>query len=56
MTSRLPTLSEAVEIVTNCIDRREQVRQLQFIEQTQGRDIAEKVRDKVNAAGGIKKK
>lgn len=54
--TRLPTMKEAVEIITNCIDRREQMRQLQFMEQTQGRKFAESVLDKVKAAGGVKKK
>lgn len=52
--SRLPTMKEAVDIVTMQISRREQIRQLQFMEQTQGRDFAEKVRDKVKSAGGFK--
>jgi len=54
--SRLPTLKEAIEIVTNCIDRREQGRQLSFMRETQGEEFAQQVHDKVKAAGGVKKK
>jgi hypothetical protein len=54
--SRLPTMTESVEIITNCIDRREQGRQLSFMRQTQGDEFAEKVYAKVKAAGGVKKK
>lgn len=53
--SRNPTFKEAVEIITNCSSRREQIRQLQFMEQTQGREFAEKVLAKVKAAGAVKK-
>lgn len=55
LNSRLPTMAEAVEIISNCYDRREQIRQLQYMEETQGRTFAEQVRDKVKAAGRIKK-
>lgn len=41
--SRLPSLPEAVEIIAMQISRIEQMRQLQFMEQTQGREFAEKV-------------
>jgi hypothetical protein len=54
--SRLPTLKEAIEIVTNCIDLREQGRQLSFMRETQGEEYAQQVHDKVKAAGGVKKK
>ncbi len=49
-------MKEAIEIVTNCIDRREQMRQLSFMRETQGEDFAQQVHDKVKAAGGVKKK
>ncbi len=49
-------MTESVEIITNCIDRREQGRQLSFMRQTQGDEFAEKVYAKVKAAGGVKKK
>lgn len=52
--SRLPTLKEAVEIIVMQISRREQIRQLQFMEQTQGREFAEKVLEKVRANKGVK--
>lgn len=55
MSSRNPTMVEAVEIISRCISRREQIRQLQFMEETQGRAFAEQVRDKVKAAGKVKK-
>ena len=48
-------MAEAVEIISNCYDRREQIRQLQYMEETQGRTFAEQVRDKVKAARRIKK-
>lgn len=49
-------MKEAIEIVTNCIDRREQIRQMSFMRETQGDEFAEQVHAKVKAAGGIKKK
>lgn len=52
---RLPTMKEAIEIISMQISRSEQIRQLQFIEQTQGREFAENVKEKVRAAGGFKK-
>ena len=53
--SRLPSMKEAVEIITMQISRREQMRQLQFMEQTQGRKFAEDVLAKVKSAGGVRK-
>ena len=53
--SRLPSMKEAVEIITMQISRREQMRQLQFMEQTQGRKFAEDVLAKVRSAGGVRK-
>ena len=53
--SRLPSMKEAVKIITMQISRREQTRQLQFMEQTQGRRFAEDVLAKVRAAGGVRK-
>ncbi len=52
----LPTMKEAIEIITNCIDRREQGWQLSFMRETQGEEFAQQVHDKVKAAGGVKKK
>lgn len=49
-------MKEAVEIITNCIDRREQMRQLSFMRETQGQAFAQQVHDKVKAAGGVKRK
>lgn len=54
--TRLPTMKEAVEIITMQLSRREQMRQLRFMEKTQGREFAESVRDKVKAANGVRKK
>ena len=55
-TTRNPTMKEAIDIVTNCIDRREQIRQLSFMRETQGEAFAQQVGAKVKAAGGVKKK
>ena len=49
-------MNEAIEIITNCIDRREQIRQLSFMRETQGEEFAQQVGAKVKAAGGVKKK
>ena len=49
-------MKESIELITNCIDRREQMRQLAFMRDTQGQDFAKQVHDKVKAAGGVKKK
>lgn len=49
-------MPEAVEIIAMQISRIEQMRQLQFMEQTQGREFAEKVLAKVKANGGVKKR
>lgn len=49
-------MKEAIEIITNCIDRREQMRQLSFMRETQGQEFAQQVHDKVKAGGGVKKK
>lgn len=54
--TRMPTMKEAIEIITNCIDRREQMRQLAYMRETQGADFAQQVHDKVKAAGGVKRK
>ena len=48
-------MNEAVEIITMQLTRREQQRQLRFMAETQGREFASKVHDKVKAAGGLKK-
>lgn len=48
-------MKEAVEIITMQISRREQMRQLQFMEQTHGRKFAEDVLKKVRASGAVKK-
>lgn len=49
-------MNEAVEIICRCIDRREQIRQLQYMEQTQSRAFAKQVADKVKTAGKVKKR
>lgn len=49
-------MKEAIEIITNCIDRREQMRQLSFMRETQGQEFAQQVHDKVKDGGGVKKK
>lgn len=49
-------MPEAVEIVASQISRCAQIRQLQFIEQTQGKEFADKVMAKVKANGGVKKR
>lgn len=54
--TRNPTMIEAVEIITKSYDRREQLRQLQYMVETQSREFAEQVYSKVKAAGGLKKK
>lgn len=48
-------MKEAIEIITSCIDRREQGRQLSFMAQTQGQEFAQAVHDKVKSKGGLKK-
>lgn len=48
-------MPEAVEIIAMQISRIEQMRQLQFMEQTQGREFAEQVLARVKASGGVKK-
>lgn len=53
---RLPTMAEAVEIVSNQMTRISQLRQLQFMRETQGEKFAEQVKAKVVAAGGVRKK
>ena len=47
-------MAQAVEIVTNCIDRREQGRQLSFLREAQGAAIAPPAHDQEKAAGGVK--
>lgn len=54
--SRLPTMKEAIDIVTMQISRREQMRQLSYMRETQGQEFAQQVHDKVKAAGGVKRK
>lgn len=54
--SRLPTMKEAVEIVSSQMTRLGQVRQLLFMRETQGEKFAEQVKAKVVAAGGVRKK
>ena len=49
-------MKEAVEIITMQITRREQQRQLAFMAETQGREFAQQVHDKVKAAGGLRAK
>ena len=49
-------MKEAIEIITNCIDRREQIRQLSFMRETQGEAFAQRVKDRVVAAGEVRKK
>jgi hypothetical protein len=56
MKSRLPTMAEAVEIVTMQISKSAQGQQLSYMRETQGDDFAQKVLAKVKAAGGVKKK
>lgn len=52
--SKRTTLEEATNNV--CISLREQIRQLQFMEETQGRTFAEQVKANVKAAGKVKKR
>lgn len=54
--SKLPTMAQAVDIITMQISRREQGRQLAFMAETQGQEFAQTVHDKVKSAGGLKKK
>ena len=49
-------MKEAIDIITMQFSRSEQRRQLQFMAETQGREFANTVHDKVKAAGGLKKK
>lgn len=48
-------MKEAVDIISACITRREQSRQLRFMAETQGREFAEQFAAKVKAAGGVRK-
>lgn len=54
--TKLPTMAQAIDIITMQIDRREQGRQLAYMAETQGKDFAQTVHDKVKAAGGLKNK
>lgn len=49
-------MSEAVQIITMQISRAEQQRQLAFMAETQGREFAQAVHDKVKASKGFKAK
>lgn len=53
---RLPTMSEAVDIVAQQMTLNGQVRQLRFMRETQGEAFANQVKAKVVAAGGARKK
>lgn len=48
-------MKEAVDIVTMQLSRQEQLRQLRFMVDTQGREFADSVYSKVKSAGGLKK-
>jgi len=49
-------MKEAIDIVTMQLSRQEQLRQLRYMVDTQGREFSETVYSKVQAAGGMKKK
>ena len=49
-------MNEAIHIITLQLTRSEQQRQLRFMAETQGREFASKVHDKVKAAGGLRTK
>ena len=49
-------MNEAIHIITLQLTRREQQRQLRFMAETQGREFASKVHDKVKQAGGLRTK
>lgn len=53
---RWPTMAESVEIVSSQLTRLGQMRQLQFMRETQGDKFADQVKAKVVAAGGVRKK
>jgi len=53
---RWPTMAEAVEIVSTQMTRLGQVRQLQFMRETQGEKFAQQVKDRVVAAGEVRKR
>ena len=48
-------MKEAVEIINMQLSRNEQRRQLQYMAETQGREFAQQVHDKVKDAGGLRK-
>ena len=54
--SRPPTMPEAIHIISMQLSRSEQLRQLRFMADTQGREFATRVHDLVKEAGGLKKK
>ena len=54
--TRLPTLNEAVEIVSMQLSLSSQIKQLRFIEETQGKEFALRVKEKVVSSGGAKNK
>lgn len=53
---RWPTIAEGVEIVSSQMTRLGQMRQLQFMRETQGEAFAQRVKDRVVAAGEVRKK
>ena len=50
-TAKLPTMAQAVEIISMQLTLGEQIRQLQFMRETQGDAFAQQVKAKVVAAG-----
>jgi hypothetical protein len=56
MTDRLPTMEQAVDIVSQQILKSSQVAQLRYMRQTQGEAFAQQVKAKVVANGKAAKK
>ena len=56
MSDRLPTMEQAVDIVSQQITRSGQAAQLRFMRETQGDKFAQQVKAKVIAEGKARKK
>lgn len=55
-TAKLPTMAQAVEIISMQLTLGEQIRQLQFMREMQGDTFAQQVKAKVVAAGKARTK
>lgn len=54
--SRLPSMTEAVEIIGQQLSRSGQARQLRHMRETQGEEFAQQVKAKAVQAGKVRKK